>query len=85
MELIFWVVIGIAAGALAKTVVPFEGPDVTLGDLVGGVIGAVLGGSLFRLVWGAGYGGWIGSAVVAFGGAVVVLWLLRVVVRKHPA
>jgi uncharacterized membrane protein YeaQ/YmgE (transglycosylase-associated protein family) len=30
MDLIFWVVIGIAAGALAKTLVPFEGPDVTL-------------------------------------------------------
>jgi uncharacterized membrane protein YeaQ/YmgE (transglycosylase-associated protein family) len=85
MDLIFWIVVGIVAGALARTVLPVEGPHVTLGDLVGGVIGAVLGGSLFRLVLGSSYGGWIGSTLVAIVGAIVVLWLLRVVVRKHPA
>jgi uncharacterized membrane protein YeaQ/YmgE (transglycosylase-associated protein family) len=85
MDLIFWIIVGIVAGALAKTVVPVEGPDVTLGDLVAGVIGAVLGGSLFRLGLGSSYGGWIGSTLVALVGAVVVLWLLRIVVRQHPA
>jgi uncharacterized membrane protein YeaQ/YmgE (transglycosylase-associated protein family) len=85
MDLILWIIVGMVAGVLARMVVPVEGPGVTLADLVVGVIGAVLGGCLFRLVLGHSDGGWIGSTFVAFVGAVVVLWLLRAVVGKQPA
>ena len=48
MDILAWIVVGIIAGFLAKAVVPGEGPGGVLGDLVVGVIGAILGGWLFN-------------------------------------
>ncbi len=82
MHLLFWIVVGIIAGALAKAVVPGEAPRGTLGDLVIGLVGALLGGWLFTEVAGHSYDGWVGSTVVAFVGAVVLLLILRAFSRR---
>jgi uncharacterized membrane protein YeaQ/YmgE (transglycosylase-associated protein family) len=74
---LFWIIVGIIAGALAKAVVPGEGPAGVLGDLIVGIVGAFLGGWLFQALLGHSYGGWIGSTLVAFVGAVVLLAILR--------
>jgi len=85
LYLIFWIVVGIVAGLLAKMVVPGEGPGGILGDLVVGVMGAFLGGFLFRTLLGHSYSGWIGSTAVAFVGAVVLLVILRAVTGRRVA
>jgi uncharacterized membrane protein YeaQ/YmgE (transglycosylase-associated protein family) len=84
-HLIFWIVVGIIAGFLAKSVVPGEGPGGIVGDLIVGVVGAFAGGWLFNTFLGRSYGGWVGSTLVAFVGAVVLLLVLRAVSGRRAA
>lgn len=83
--LLFWIIVGIVAGLLAKMVVPGEGPGGILGDLIVGVIGAFLGGWLFKTFLGHSYSGWVGSTAVAFVGAVVLLVILRAITGRRMA
>jgi uncharacterized membrane protein YeaQ/YmgE (transglycosylase-associated protein family) len=83
--LVFWIVVGIVAGLLAKMVVPGEGPAGIFGDLVIGVLGAFLGGWLFQTFLGHTYSGWVGSTGVAFVGAVVLLVIIRAVTGRRSA
>jgi uncharacterized membrane protein YeaQ/YmgE (transglycosylase-associated protein family) len=77
-----WVIVGIIAGYLAKSV-RGEGPNGLLGDLVVGVIGAFVGGWIFNYFGHPGVTGLnLGSIVVAFVGSVVFLWGLRVLGRS---
>jgi len=76
-----WVIVGIIAGYLAKSV-RGEGPQGLVGDLVIGVIGAFVGGWIFNYFGHPGVTGLnLGSIVVAFVGSVVLLWGLRVLGR----
>jgi uncharacterized membrane protein YeaQ/YmgE (transglycosylase-associated protein family) len=86
MTILAWLIVGIIAGWLAKMVIPGEAPRGMLGDLVTGVVGAVAGGWIFNYFGHPGATGVnIGSIVVAFIGAVVVLWLMRQVVGTRGA
>ena len=78
MDIISWIIVGIIAGFLAKAVVPGEGPGGVLGDLVVGIVGAIIGGWLFNLFGHIGTTGLnVWSIVVAFVGGVVLLWIVR--------
>ncbi len=77
-----WVIVGIIAGYLAKRVI-HEGPHGILGDLVVGVIGALVGGWILNYFVHAGVTGFnIGSILVGFVGAAVFLWGLRLLSGK---
>lgn len=78
-NLFFWIIVGIVAGLLAKSIVPGEGPGGILGDLVVGIVGAFIGGWLFTKFLGHSYSGWVGSTVVAFIGGIVLLVVIRAV------
>ncbi len=84
-NIIFWVIVGIVAGLLAKMVVGDAGPGGILGDLIVGIGGAFLGGWLFTRFLGHSYKGWIGSTLVAFVGAVVLLVVIRAVSGRRGA
>jgi uncharacterized membrane protein YeaQ/YmgE (transglycosylase-associated protein family) len=75
-ELIWFLIIGIVAGFLAGKIMKGSGFGV-LGDLVIGILGAFLGGWLFGLL-GIAAGGLLGALVTATIGAVVLLYLVRV-------
>jgi uncharacterized membrane protein YeaQ/YmgE (transglycosylase-associated protein family) len=78
--LLIWVVIGLIAGWLASAVV--GGGYGIIGDIIVGVVGAFLGGLLFRgLHVAVPFAGLAGTIFVAFIGAVVLLVLLRLVNR----
>jgi uncharacterized membrane protein YeaQ/YmgE (transglycosylase-associated protein family) len=80
MSILAWIVVGIVAGWLAKMVVPGEGPGGILGDLLIGIIGAVIGGWVFNYLGHPGVTGLnIGSIVVAFVGAIILLLIMRAV------
>ena len=84
MSILAWIVVGIIAGWLAKIVVPGEGPGGIVGDLVVGVVGALIGGWLFNSFGHVGMTGLnIGSILVAFIGGVILLWILRLVTGKR--
>lgn len=75
MEFLWFVLIGIAAGWLAGRIMKGSGSGLVM-DLVVGAIGGLIGGFLFGLL-GIAAGGLLGRLVVATVGAVVLLWLVR--------
>jgi uncharacterized membrane protein YeaQ/YmgE (transglycosylase-associated protein family) len=78
MNFIWYVLIGLCAGWLAGQLVKGGGFGI-VGDIVVGVIGALLGGYLFSLLGVSTGGGLLGSLVVATIGAVVLLFGIRLV------
>jgi uncharacterized membrane protein YeaQ/YmgE (transglycosylase-associated protein family) len=77
---LLWVVIGAIAGWLASAVV--GGGFGLLGDIIVGVVGAFVGGFIFRALGvGSPFAGLAGSIFVAFIGAVVLLVCLRLIRR----
>ena len=74
-NLLYFLLIGLAAGWLAGKVMKGSGYGL-IGDLIIGVVGAFLGGWIFGLLHIAA-GGLLGLLVTAFVGAVVLVWLLR--------
>ncbi len=77
MEFLWFVLIGLCAGWLAGQLTKGGGFGL-LGNLVVGVIGAILGGFLFRLL-GLAATSLLGSLITATIGAIVLLALLRLV------
>lgn len=79
MSIIAWIVVGLLAGGLARRVVGAEKRG-CLGTLAVGVIGAFIGGTLYRAVTGPDtkvFDGFdLGSVVVATLGAIALLLAL---------
>ena len=80
--ILLWIAIGLIAGWLASAVV--GGGYGVIGDIVVGIVGAFLGGMLFRSLGIASpFGGLAGTIFVAFIGAIVLLLLLRLINRAR--
>jgi uncharacterized membrane protein YeaQ/YmgE (transglycosylase-associated protein family) len=84
MHIISWIIFGLVVGVIAKLLMPGRDPGgfiVTIllgiaGAMVGGFVGRVLG--LYREGQAAGY-------IVSILGAITLLLLYRVVLRRRPA
>lgn len=76
MELLYFLLIGAAAGWLGGQVMQGKGHGL-IGNIIIGVIGGVVGGWLFGVLGISTGGGLIGSIITAAAGAVVLLWLAR--------
>lgn len=74
MGLIYWLLIGLAAGALAKLVTPQNETGGWISSLVIGIIGSFVGGFVGRLV-GIQSSGLLGSLIIATVGAIIVLFI----------
>jgi uncharacterized membrane protein YeaQ/YmgE (transglycosylase-associated protein family) len=81
MDILWFVIIGAIAGWLAGRFMTGNGFGLLM-DIVIGVIGAFLGGYLFRLAGVHLGGGIIGSLIVAFIGAVVLLFIIRLITGR---
>jgi len=79
MEFVWFLLIGLCAGWLAGQFMKGGGFGLA-GDLIIGVIGAILGGFLFGLL-GLSASGLIGSLITATVGAMALIALLRVIKR----
>lgn len=77
MDLLWFLLIGLAAGWLASQIMKGGGSGLA-GDLIVGVIGSILGGFLFRLL-GLSANGMIGGLVTATVGAIVLIAGLRAI------
>lgn len=75
MAFIVFILIGILAGFLAGKIMKGSGYGL-LGNLGIGVVGAFIGGLLFRLV-GLNVTGLIGQIIAAVAGAVLLLWVIN--------
>jgi uncharacterized membrane protein YeaQ/YmgE (transglycosylase-associated protein family) len=80
MGFIEFIVVGLIAGWLAGKVMKGGGYGVLV-DIILGILGGILGGWLFGLAGWQG-GGLIASLAVAFIGAVILVWITRVIRRR---
>jgi uncharacterized membrane protein YeaQ/YmgE (transglycosylase-associated protein family) len=83
-----WLVAFIAVGALASWVAGqfMKGSGFgLLGDAVVGVIGASIGAYVFRAAGAEIGGGPAGSLIIAFGGALLLLFVIRLFIGRRPA
>lgn len=79
MDLLTWIIVGLVAGLLASLVMGGTGLGI-VGDIIIGIIGAFVGGWIFqRLGVSTPFGGLGGVIFTAFVGAVVLLFVLRVI------
>ena len=83
--LIFWVIVGLIAGALAKWIMPGDDPGGIIVTVIIGIVGAVLGGWILHLIGiggGAGSGGFIFSIIAGVIGAIILLAIYRVIANR---
>lgn len=73
MDILWWCVIGLLAGWLAKLVVPGREPGGFLATMAIGLVGSFIGDIIWRVLFGATQT--MGSVLVAFIGSVVLLML----------
>src|SRR5438093_11426734 len=79
MGIIAWLIVGLVAGWLAGMIMKGGGYGL-IGDLILGLIGAVVGGWLFSVILpSAEPSGLIGSIIVATIGAVVLVAIVRLI------
>jgi uncharacterized membrane protein YeaQ/YmgE (transglycosylase-associated protein family) len=79
VDILTWIIVGLVAGVLASLVMGGSGYGL-IGDIIIGIVGAFVGGWIFqKLGTSSPFGGLAGVIFVAFIGAVVLLFLLRVI------
>jgi uncharacterized membrane protein YeaQ/YmgE (transglycosylase-associated protein family) len=81
--LIFWIIVGLIAGALAKLIMPGDDPGGIIVTIILGIVGAVIGGFLLSLVGLGGGGGFISSIIAGIIGAVILLAIYRLFVGSR--
>lgn len=83
MSIIAWIVLGLIAGFIASRIVNKRGEG-ALVDIILGIVGALVGGWLFRtfgMSGVTGFNAW--SLLVAVGGAVVVLLIYHAITSSR--
>jgi uncharacterized membrane protein YeaQ/YmgE (transglycosylase-associated protein family) len=87
MGILSWIVVGLIAGWLASMVMRGGGYGL-IGDIIVGIVGAVIGGFLaatFLNMPGAVNGINVSSILVAFVGAVILVGILRLIAPRRRA
>lgn len=80
MGILSWILMGLIVGALAKFIMPGKDPGGIIVTILIGIAGAFVGGfigSLLGLGAFTGFNLW--SLLLAVGGALILLWLYRVI------
>ena len=80
MGILSWLVLGLIVGILAKFIMPGKDPGGIFITILIGIAGAFVGGfiaSIFGLGQVTGFN--IGSLLIALGGAILLLWIYRLI------
>lgn len=80
MGIIAWIVLGLIAGFIASWIVNRSGEGF-FGDIILGIIGAVIGGFVAQLIGFRGVTGLnVWSILIAIVGAIICLWIYHMVI-----
>ncbi len=82
---IWWLVIGLVAGALARLIMPGRDAMGLIATMLLGIVGSILGGLVSWAIWGvdeAGRGFRPAGLLLSIIGAIVVLWIWRMMSRR---
>lgn len=84
MDIIAWIIVGGLAGWIASKIAKTDAQMGIGANVVVGIIGAVIGGFIVRLITGSQVDTFdIGGFIVAIVGAVIFLSVLKVVTGHH--
>ena len=85
MSIVAWIVLGLIAGAIAKALMPGNDPGGFIVTILIGIVGAFLGGFVGNTIAGRGLSGFsVWSIILAIVGAMLLLWIYRMVTRRSP-
>ena len=79
LSFIWWLIIGLIAGALARLVMPGKDPMGILATIILGIVGSILGGLVASLIWRAEAGFQPAGLLLSVLGAIIVLWVYRMI------
>jgi uncharacterized membrane protein YeaQ/YmgE (transglycosylase-associated protein family) len=84
MGIIAWIIFGLIAGTLAEWILPGKDPGGIIAKIIIGIIGAFVGGFIGTRIFGLqGVTGFnLHSFIIAIVGAIVLLLLYRLVVKR---
>jgi uncharacterized membrane protein YeaQ/YmgE (transglycosylase-associated protein family) len=80
MSFIWWLIIGLIAGALARLIMPGRDAMGIVATILLGIVGSILGGLVSWAIWGAeteGGGFRPAGLLLSILGAILVLWIYR--------
>lgn len=83
MGILAWILFGLIAGVIAKLIMPGEDPGGFIVTILIGIAGAMLGGFVASAVGlGTVTGFNLGSFVIAILGAILLLWIYRIMKKS---
>lgn len=86
MGIILWIIFGALAGWIASMLVKTDSQQGFIGDVILGIIGAVVGGFVFNLLGASGVDGFnLYSLFVAVVGAIIVVFIGRTLLGGRGA
>jgi uncharacterized membrane protein YeaQ/YmgE (transglycosylase-associated protein family) len=78
MSFIWWLIVGLIAGALARLIMPGRDPMGIIATILLGIVGSVLGGLVSWAIWGTDNGRFQPAGLLlSIIGAIIVLWIWR--------
>ena len=79
LSFIWWLIIGLVAGALARLIMPGRDPMGIIATMILGIIGSIIGGVISSFIWRTSTGFHPGGLILSLLGAVFALWIWRMV------
>ena len=80
MGFIWWLIIGLIAGALARLIMPGRDPMGIIATIVLGIVGSILGGLVSMAIWRNQVDGFHPAGLLlSILGAIIVLWIYRMI------
>jgi uncharacterized membrane protein YeaQ/YmgE (transglycosylase-associated protein family) len=83
MNIVIWLIFGALAGWIASMIMGTDARQGWLANIVVGIVGAFIGGMIMNMFGASGVQGFdLYSILVAIGGAVVLLFLYRMISHR---
>lgn len=79
LSFIWWLIIGLIAGALARLIMPGKDPMGILATILLGIVGSIIGGLVSSLIWRSETGFHTGGLILSLLGAILALWVWRMI------
>ena len=78
LSFVWWLIIGLIAGALARLIMPGRDPMGVLATILLGIVGSIIGGLVSWAIWGTETQGYRPAGLLlSLLGAILVLWIWR--------
>lgn len=85
LDIIAWILFGALAGWIASIIMKTNEEQGALGNIVVGIVGAILGGFLYRTLTGNEVDGFnLANLLIAIGGSVILLAIVKAF-RRGPS